>query len=111
MVATQNTSEGFWIELSLFLLILCLLAPVSGRADTPIGGDSDNDTVPFTGFVDVPSAQPVLNEHCVVSILNRTAQVRPDGTWQVPNVPTNFGLVRARATCGVDRVTHAVTVS
>ena len=40
-----------------------------------------------------------LNQSCVVSILNRTVQVKADGTWVVPNVPANFGLVRARATC------------
>ncbi|HYM61375.1 MAG TPA: carboxypeptidase regulatory-like domain-containing protein [Thermoanaerobaculia bacterium] len=40
-----------------------------------------------------------LDEHCTVSILNRTAQVRADGTWVVENVPTNLGSVRARATC------------
>ncbi|MDH5526463.1 MAG: hypothetical protein OEY97_04060 [Nitrospirota bacterium] len=28
-----------------------------------------------------------LNENCTVSILNRTAQVQPDGTFVVPNVP------------------------
>ena len=22
-----------------------------------------------------------LNDHCVVSVLNRTVQVKPDGTW------------------------------
>src|SRR5205823_5960159 len=26
-------------------------------------------------------------------------KVRPDGTWELPNVPANFGPVRARATC------------
>lgn len=40
-----------------------------------------------------------LNENCTVSILNRTAQVRPDGTWLLLNVPSRFGEVRARATC------------
>ncbi len=40
-----------------------------------------------------------LNQNCVVGILNRTTQVRADGTWVVPNVPANFGQVRARATC------------
>jgi hypothetical protein len=40
-----------------------------------------------------------LNENCVVSVLNRTVQVKPDGTWILPNIPANFGPVRARATC------------
>lgn len=44
-------------------------------------------------------AHAQLNENCTVSILNRTAQARPDGTWIATNVPANFGQVRARATC------------
>lgn len=47
-----------------------------------------------------------LNENCVVSVLNRTANVNPDGTWTIPNTPANFGWLRARATCvegGVSR--------
>jgi len=34
-----------------------------------------------------------------VSILNRNVQVAADGSWYLPNVPSNFGPVRARATC------------
>ncbi len=41
----------------------------------------------------------LLNENCTISILNRTAQVQPDGSWRIDNVPANFGAVRARATC------------
>jgi len=46
-----------------------------------------------------------LNQNCVVSVLNRTVQVNPDGTWILPNVPTNIGQVRARATCIQNGVT------
>jgi hypothetical protein len=52
-------------------------------------------------------ANAQLNQNCVVSILNRNVQVRPDGGWVLPNVPANFGLVRARATC----VNNGVTTS
>jgi hypothetical protein len=45
----------------------------------------------------VPAA--TLNENCVVSVLNRTVQVKADGTWLLPNVPAGFGPVKARATC------------
>src|SRR3989442_10329527 len=45
------------------------------------------------------SAHAQLNENCVVSILNRSAQVQPDGSWKIDNVPAGFGPVRARATC------------
>jgi hypothetical protein len=43
---------------------------------------------------------------CVVSILNRTAEVHPDGSWKVSNIPANTGLVRARFTCVNDGVTR-----
>jgi hypothetical protein len=48
-----------------------------------------------------------LNENCVVSVLNRTVSVSPDGSWILPNVPAGFGPVRARATC----VFNGITVS
>src|SRR4051794_41009078 len=53
------------------------------------------------------NAQNTLDEHCVVSILNRTAQVRADGSWQLPNIPAGFGPVRARATCVRDGITQS----
>lgn len=61
----------------------------------------------FSTLIAAPSHAQPLNEHCVVSILNRTAQVRPDGSWQLPNVPANFGPVRARATCVENGVTRS----
>ncbi len=33
----------------------------------------------------------VLDENCTISILNRTAQVQPDGSWRVRNAPTAVG--------------------
>ncbi|MFY9824739.1 MAG: hypothetical protein WAM82_25400, partial [Thermoanaerobaculia bacterium] len=36
---------------------------------------------------------------CTVSVLNQTAFVQADGSWHVPNVPSNMGPVRARLTC------------
>src|SRR5262249_30349317 len=50
-------------------------------------------------------AHAQLDENCVVSILNRTAQVQPDGSFILPNVPSNVGQVRARATCVHNGVT------
>ncbi len=46
-----------------------------------------------------------LNQNCIVSVLNRTVQVKPDGSWVLPNIPANFGQVRARATCVQNGVT------
>jgi hypothetical protein len=48
------------------------------------------------------TAQSGLNENCIVSVLNRNTRVKPDGAWVLPNIPANFGLVRARATCVAD---------
>src|SRR2546427_6975655 len=47
-------------------------------------------------------ARAQLNEHCTVSVLNRTVKVNADGSWVLPNIPANFGQVRARATCVVN---------
>lgn len=52
-------------------------------------------------------AHALLNENCTVSILNRTAQVKPDGKWIIPNVPSNMGKVRARATCVENGITRS----
>src|SRR5437879_8965865 len=46
-----------------------------------------------------------LNQNCTVSVLNRTVQVNPDGSWVLPNIPANFGQVKARATCVQNGVT------
>jgi len=53
----------------------------------------------------VPMAPAQLNQNCVVSVLNRTVNVKTDGTWVLPNIPANFGPVRARATCVQNGVT------
>jgi len=43
-----------------------------------------------------------LDDRCTISVLNRNVRVRPDGSWVLPNIPANFGPVRARVTCVVD---------
>jgi hypothetical protein len=43
-----------------------------------------------------------LDENCIVNILNRTIQVSADGGWSMPNVPSQLGRIRARATCNID---------
>jgi len=54
----------------------------------------------------VSRAAAQLDQNCVVSVLNRTVQVNADGTWVLPNIPANFGPVRARATCVSNGVTQ-----
>lgn len=51
-------------------------------------------------------ARAQLDQNCIVSVLNRNVQVNADGTWVLPNIPANFGLVRARATCVENGVTQ-----
>jgi WD40 repeat protein len=51
-------------------------------------------------------ASAQLNQNCVVSVLNRDVQVNADGTWVLPNIPANFGPVRARATCVTNGITQ-----
>lgn len=48
-----------------------------------------------------------LDENCTVSVLNRTVRVNHDGSWVLPNIPANFGQVKARATC----VRNGITTS
>jgi Bacterial TSP3 repeat len=48
-----------------------------------------------------------LDDACFVSALNRTARVQPDGAWVLPNVPSNSGPVRVRATCVEDGVVRS----
>ena len=40
-----------------------------------------------------------IDDSCTISILNRSVQAAPDGTWRLNNVPSFMGQVRARATC------------
>ena len=54
----------------------------------------------------VSEASAQLNETCTVSILNRSTQVRPNGTWIVTNIPVGQGRVRARAVCTFNGVTR-----
>ncbi|MBF0280198.1 MAG: hypothetical protein HQM13_20530 [SAR324 cluster bacterium] len=46
-----------------------------------------------------------LDDSCTINVLNRTINVAPDGSWSLPNLPTNMGSIRARATCLRDGVT------
>jgi hypothetical protein len=52
-----------------------------------------------------PGALGQLNQNCTISVLNRSVQANPDGTWVLPNVPANIGQVKARATCIQNGVT------
>ncbi|MCK4494181.1 MAG: hypothetical protein KAU26_09005, partial [Methylococcales bacterium] len=48
------------------------------------------------------NASTTLDENCVINILNRTIQVNKNGGWSMPNIPSQMGKIRARATCVQD---------
>src|SRR5712691_8187704 len=54
-----------------------------------------------------PAGGAALNENCIVSVLNRSAKVQADGSWVLPNVPSNIGRVRVRATCVENGITRS----
>ncbi|MGQ8365397.1 Ig-like domain-containing protein [Glaciecola sp. 1036] len=43
-----------------------------------------------------------LDDTCVINVLNRTVFAEEDGSFALPNVPSNMGAIRARATCARD---------
>lgn len=47
-------------------------------------------------------ADAQVGANCTVSVLNRSVTQNADGSWVLPNVPANFGPVRARVTCLVN---------
>ena len=69
----------------------------------PLGpSESEEELVRFFALVLIAaplSAQVSLDETCVVSTLNRSTRVLADGSWVLPNVPSNFGSIRVRANC------------
>src|SRR5262249_28195431 len=45
-------------------------------------------------------ATPVkLNQNCTATIANRSVQVNRDGTYVIPNIPTDLGFYRVRVVC------------
>ncbi|WP_444919044.1 PA14 domain-containing protein [Microbulbifer sp. JMSA003] len=48
---------------------------------------------------DKPRTPFVIDDSCIISILNRTIQADESGQFVLPNVPSFMGEVRARATC------------
>lgn len=53
----------------------------------------------LSAVVSQAQALTTLDENCVINILNRTVQVTKAGNWALPNVPSDMGKIRARATC------------
>lgn len=86
--------------------MLCVIEDGAMRLNSVVSG-RDQLSSPTRLFLLIAAALAMLpctllaqlNQNCIVAVLNRTTSVNPDGSWVLPNVPANFGLVRARATC------------
>jgi 6-phosphogluconolactonase (cycloisomerase 2 family) len=50
-------------------------------------------------LVTVLAGQTAPDPTCVASLLNRSIEVQPDGSFQIPNIPADPGLFRVRFVC------------
>ncbi len=81
----------------------------------PTSGDSDGDGVSDSDEIDQgsdptsfdPPVKPEfkLDENCVATLLTRTVQILPNGTFAIPNVPVPLGATRIRVVCERDGFT------
>src|SRR5215471_6197666 len=47
-----------------------------------------------------PSPPPFrINDNCTATLLNRSIQISPDGTFAIPNIPVDQGFYRVRILC------------
>ncbi|MGZ7105272.1 MAG: Ig-like domain-containing protein, partial [Candidatus Angelobacter sp.] len=46
-----------------------------------------------------PSPTPVVDQNCIATIANRSVQVSSNGSYAIPNVPTDTGFYRVRLVC------------
>src|SRR6478672_6845938 len=46
-----------------------------------------------------PSPTPVVDQNCTATIANRSVQASPNGSYAIPNVPTDTGFYRVRVVC------------
>jgi DNA-binding beta-propeller fold protein YncE len=93
MMIPKTAVTRKWGLANCIIAILCSLFLPQIRAQELTGTFSSN------AIKQLPPPPSLLDESCVVAILNRTTRVNHDGTWILPTVPANFGPVRARATC------------
>src|SRR5262249_9001801 len=77
----------------------------------PNNPDTDGDGIPDGMEVaqgtnpldpkDPPPPPPpfAINQNCTATLLNRSIQINPDGTFAIPNVPVDQGSYRVRVLC------------
>lgn len=46
-----------------------------------------------------PAPTPVMDQNCTATIANRSVQVGPNGSYAIPNIPTDTGFYRVRVVC------------
>lgn len=66
-----------------------------------------NGTMIASMGLQVVRASGSLVPGCLVTTLNRAAEVRGNGVWVLPNTPANVGRIRVRATCVENGVTRS----
>lgn len=52
-------------------------------------------------------AAQTLDDNCIATIANRSVQVNPNGTYAIPNIPTDVGFYRVRVICNYSDGTSA----
>jgi hypothetical protein len=92
-IITKRRARRRWVLSASGILALSLLCTSSTL------GQEGTGTFPAGDLSLLPPVPMLLDQNCVVAVLNRTTQANSDGTWFLPSVPANFGPVQARATC------------
>ena len=46
-----------------------------------------------------PAPTPVVDQNCIATIANRSVQVGSNGSYAIPNIPTDTGFYRVRVVC------------
>ena len=93
------------LRFRLVALLISLLA-AGGIATGLLLTGSEGPLGSTPAVASVAGQVPELNESCVITIRNRSARVRPDGSWQIDNIPQAQGRVRARVICTEGGVTR-----
>lgn len=99
-IIAKRRANKQWILAASGIFALSLLHTSSSL------GQEGTGTFPAGDLSPLPPVPVLLDENCVVAVLNRTTHANHDGTWFLPSVPANLGPIQARATC----VRNGVTV-
>ena len=112
MVGINRKYISYWgIGLVIHVLVL-LLSYSDADARAKAGqGSGVVDRIEGPSHVPLPLPDPPppeespLSDNCTATVLNRSVQINPNGTFGIPNVPADSGLLRMQITCTQDGVT------